>query len=297
MTRPSARSPSSAPYTSGTRNPPPPRMVSFMLITSAASLRERGEGRRVCGRVGHYYVEVRRTAHLGHPLAGELPGVGEQHHLLGGGHHGPLHRHLDHGGVHDLSAGSDAARSQEQPVGVQLAQAVLGEEAHQRAVLAADHTAGEHQLDAGVLGQLLVHHQIACDHGESAAVQLPGQAVGGGADVQQHRLAVLDHCRGALRQDVLVGDPDLGDLRERLITLLHHRAPVDAGEKAVLLQPDQVAADRGGAHVQLGGEIGHRGGPPGAQCPQDELMSSLCQHAVHTTLQFHSIPCLILKKS
>ncbi|GGX95688.1 hypothetical protein GCM10010358_56750 [Streptomyces minutiscleroticus] len=34
MTRPAARSPSSAPYTSGTRNPPPPRIVSLTRTTA-----------------------------------------------------------------------------------------------------------------------------------------------------------------------------------------------------------------------------------------------------------------------
>ena len=37
MTRPSARSPSSAPYTSGTRNPPPPRIVSLTPTPPAAA--------------------------------------------------------------------------------------------------------------------------------------------------------------------------------------------------------------------------------------------------------------------
>lgn len=177
---------------------------------------------------------------------------------------------------------------------MQLAEIVLGQEADQGAVLPADHPAQQHQLYALVVGELLVDHQVAGDHGEAAAVQLAGQPEGGGADVEEYRLAVPDHRRGARRYGVLLRHAHLGDLGEGLVALVDDGTAVHTREQSVVLQLDQVAPDRGGAHTQLLGEVGHSRGTAGAQGPQDELMSSFCQHDVNTTRHHQSFPCSLL---
>src|SRR3954471_19351918 len=207
VTRPSARSVSSAPYTSGTRKPPPPRIVSFTGFLQSrpgvqagtndlrtarrenrsravslhlfhdpgpvstrpvprgeasrlslsrhhdldSGLLEGGPRRRVDRRVRHHHVQVLRAADLRHARARELGRVGEQDGPLARLDHGPLDRHLDDRRVHHLPTGAHSTGAEEEPVGMQLAEVVLGEETDQGAVLAADHAAEQHQLDALVV--------------------------------------------------------------------------------------------------------------------------------------------------
>lgn len=94
------------------------------------------------------------------------------------------------------------------------------------------------------------------------AVQLAGQPVGGGTDVEEDRLAVRHHRGGARGYRVLLGHPHLGDLGEGLVALVGHGTAVDTREQSILLQFEQITPDGGGAHTQLLGEIGHGRGAP-----------------------------------
>ena len=85
--------------------------------------------------------------------AGELVASASSTVLVGGRDHGPLHGHLDGGGVEHAAVAPDAAGAEEQQVGVHLADRVLGEEADQRVVVAADHAAEQHQLDRRVVAR------------------------------------------------------------------------------------------------------------------------------------------------
>ena len=83
-----------------------------------------------------------------------------------------------------------------------------------------------------------------------------GTAEGGGPDVEEHGLAVADHRGGLRRYRVLLGHPHLGDLGEGLVALVHDRAAVHTREQPLLLQPDKVTPDGGGAHTELFGQVG-----------------------------------------
>ena len=110
-----------------------PRLTSHVPPSPQSAARVVARASRVA-RVGDHDVEVLRAAHPGHAGAGELADVGDQHDLVARRDHRALDRHLDHRRVHDLAVGPHAAGAEEQPVGVDLAQVVLGQEADQRAV-------------------------------------------------------------------------------------------------------------------------------------------------------------------
>ena len=122
-----------------------------LAITFTPASRREAPRRRVRGRVRHHHVQVARARRPWPcPCRGTCR-VGEQDDLVAAADHGSFDRDLDDGGVHHLPAGADAAGAEEEPVGMELAEVVLGQEADQRAVLAPDHPAEEHQLDALVV--------------------------------------------------------------------------------------------------------------------------------------------------
>ncbi len=109
-------------------------------------------------------------------------------------------------------------------------------------VLTADHSAEQHQLYVLVVHQLLVDHQVAGDHGDPAAVQLPGQPVAV-ADCRGGRILLWRDDRCASRR---WRRRKTEFRRRRAAALLHDRPAVHPREQAFLLQFQQVTADRGG---------------------------------------------------
>ena len=240
-------------------------------------------------RVGDDDVEVLRTAHPRHPGAWELADVGNEHDVVAGGDHGALDRHLDHRGVHHLAVGPDAAGAEEQPVGVHLTQVVLGQEADHRAVLPPQHAAEQHELDRRLVRQLLVDREVAGHHGQGPAAQLPGDPVRGGADVEQHGLAVLDQLGTATRDRVLLGDSHLRDVDEGVVAVAgEDGAAVDPPEQPLAVELAQVASDGRFTGAEQLRQAGHGGGTVGAQGAQDQFVASLGEHGSDLILQTQS---------
>ena len=100
-------------------------------------------------------------------------------------------------------------------------------------------------------------------------MQLPGQPVGGGADVEQTDWPSL--ISSAQRRAIasFSADAHLGDLGEGLVAVVDGTAPpCTRVSRPSSSELDQVAPDGGVTGLQLLGEIGHGGGAIGAQDAQ-----------------------------
>ncbi len=168
---------------------------------------------------------------------------------------------------HTPRSESTALVPEDRHVGLELAQRVLGQDADERAVVAADDPAREHELDVRVGHQLLDHGEVRRHHRQLAPVQVARQLQRRGADVDHHRLAVLDQRgRGGAEAVLDVQALDL-DLAEARLVPGVDRAAVDALELAVAGERGQIAPHGHLRHAEALGEVGHVGAPPadGAQ--------------------------------
>ena len=174
-----------------------------------------------------------------------------------------------------------AARAQERDVGLELAQRVLRQHAHQRAVVAAHDPAGEHELDARVGQQLLDHREVRRDDRDLLAVQVARHLQRRRADVDHHRLAVLDERRGGGPEAVLDVEALHLDLREARLARGVHGAAVDALELAVARQRVQIAADGHLRHAEALRQVGdvRLAAADGAK----DLSAALCRQERHDT--------------
>ena len=247
-------------------------------------------------------------AHPQGPRPGQLVPVGQQHHLVGGGDEGPLDRHLDRRGVQDLPVGADPARAEEGAVGADLPERVLGEDADQRLVGASQRTAEHHQLDPVVVAEHVHDGQARGHHGHRAPAQPAGQHHRRGADVQQQHVAVAHGLRRQPGHPVLVRGVRGRHLGEGPIRVAVQagapaqvRAAVDPGQHPRAVQLLQVAADRGGADVQLAGEVLDRHDAAGAQLPHDVDLPAVPHSAkiaatsahIHAVLRASARFCLV----
>ena len=100
---------------------------------------------------------------------------------------------------------------------------------------------------AVVVGQLLVDHQVAGDHGQPCGRAAAGRAGRRWCRCRAARTAPSSTISAAARRyGVLLGHAHLGDLGEGLVALLDDGAAVHPGEQSLLLQLQQVAPDGGG---------------------------------------------------
>ena len=212
-------------------------------------------------------VDRARAADAHHAAHRELLGVGEQHDAVGRLDHRALDRHLHDRGVPHGQLLVDAARAQEEDVGADLAQRVLGEHADERAIVAPHDAAGEHELDPVVGQQLLEHGEARRDHAKAPAVQVVRGLQRGRADVDHHRLAVGDQRRGGRADPVLGGEALDRRLLERRLRAGEQRAAVHALQLAGAGELAEVAADGHLRHAELLREVADvaRAGADGAQ--------------------------------
>lgn len=110
---------------------------------------------------------------------------------MGSGDHrvfdGGLDRHVVQ---HPTAANAGAA--QKHHVGAELTEDLFGQWPHQRLLVAAQHTAQQHQLDRVVTADLVEHRQIGRDDGDGTATELPCDEGSAGPDVEHDDVAVID---------------------------------------------------------------------------------------------------------
>ncbi len=214
------------------------------------------------------------------PLPGNLPASATQHGPLGRLEHRALHGDLDGGRVEHAAVAPYAAGAEEQHVGVDLADRLLGQEADQRAVVAAHHASQHDELHRFVVGQLLVDRQAGGDDRDVAPAQGPGEVVGRRPDVHEQHVAVA-HQPGRHGSHpvlgVLVVDRD--DLEGRFGGAERSGAAVHPSQHALGLEVGQVATHRRPADTELAGEGGHLGRTGRAQPLEDVVVAAPGEHA------------------
>ncbi len=163
--------------------------------------------------------------------------------------------------------GVDAAGAEEEQVRSELAQRALGQHADERAVVAAQQAAGQDQLDVGVADQLVVDGHARRHDGDPSAVQVAGRLQRRRADVDHHRLTVLDERRGGRADAVLGVEPDDDDLVERLLAADLDGAAADALDVALAGERVEVAPHRHLRDAEAARQVGdvHRAGADGPQ--------------------------------
>lgn len=201
---------------------------------------------------------------------------------------GRLDRHVVQ---HPSTANSGAA--QEHHVGAELAEDLFGQWPDERLLVAAQHTAQQHQLDRVVTADLVEHREIGRDDGDGAATEFPCDEWRARPDVEHDDIAVADEPGGfdrhplaelvvgaGLRQEGVLDAAGVGDVGTA--ALGEHRSAVEALEPATLGEYVQIASDGGFADTQCPGKL-HDRLPPAAERSEDSFMALGEEHAGNRT--------------
>ncbi len=131
----------------------------------------------------------------------ELRGVGHHHHLARDLDHDRVELRLEHVGGHEADLGVEAVHPQEESVGVEPAQGLLGVRAREGIGHLAEDPPDHDEAHVREVGELHGDVERVRDHVQGLELQeldLPGDLGGGGPRVEHDGLAVADHLAGGV---------------------------------------------------------------------------------------------------